>query len=53
LEPVFETYQKLFEDGGKILGNSFFVHDLQKKAFEEAGFEDVKTVNYKVGFFRT
>lgn len=50
LEPVFKTYQKLFEDGGKVLGNSFFVRDLQKKAFEEAGFVDVKTVDYKVGF---
>ncbi|KAI8649750.1 Tam methyltransferase [Fusarium keratoplasticum] len=47
LEPVFETYQKLFEDGGRILGNPFFVHDLQQKGFEEASFEDVKTVDYK------
>ncbi|KAH7021987.1 S-adenosyl-L-methionine-dependent methyltransferase [Ilyonectria destructans] len=47
LEPVFQTYQKLFEDGGKVLGNSFFVRDLQQKAFEEAGFVDVKTVDYK------
>ncbi|GKU09666.1 tam methyltransferase [Fusarium langsethiae] len=47
LEPVFETYQKLFEDGSQILGNPFFVHDLQQKAFEEAGFTYVKTVDYK------
>ncbi|KAF5693037.1 TAM domain-containing protein [Fusarium denticulatum] len=47
LEPVFKTYQKLFEDGSQILGNSFFVHDLQQKAFGEAGFIDVKTVDYK------
>lgn len=47
MEPVFQTYQKLFEDGGKVLGNSFFVRDLQQKAFEEAGFVDVKTVDYK------
>jgi SAM-dependent methyltransferase len=53
LEPVFETYQKLFEDGSQILGNPFFVHDLQQKAFEEAGFTYVKTVDYKVCFSRT
>jgi hypothetical protein len=53
LEPVFKTYQKLFEDGSQILGNPFFVHDLQQKAFKEAGFTDVKTVDYKVGFSRT
>ncbi|EWG41488.1 hypothetical protein FVEG_15297 [Fusarium verticillioides 7600] len=47
LEPVFKTYQKLFEDGSKILGNPFFVHDLQQKAFEEAGFKDIETVDYK------
>ncbi|KAF4498432.1 hypothetical protein FAGAP_5392 [Fusarium agapanthi] len=47
LEPVFKTYQKLFEDGSQILGNPFFVHDLQQKAFEEAGFTDVETVDYK------
>ncbi|KAF5712163.1 TAM domain-containing protein [Fusarium mundagurra] len=47
LEPVFKTYQKLFEDGSRILGNPFFVHDLQQKAFEEAGFKDIETVDYK------
>ncbi|KAF5970482.1 zinc finger transcription factor ace1 [Fusarium bulbicola] len=47
LEPVFKTYQKLFEDGSQISGNPFFVHDLQLKAFEEAGFTDVETVDYK------
>lgn len=50
LEPVFKTYQKLFEDGSQILGNPFFVHDLQLKAFEEARFTDVDTVDYKVCF---
>ncbi|KAF5005150.1 hypothetical protein FDECE_8407 [Fusarium decemcellulare] len=47
LEPAFETFWKLFDDGGKILGNSFFVHDLQKEGFEDVGFEDVRTVDYK------
>ncbi|KAM0242157.1 hypothetical protein ACHAP5_007395 [Fusarium lateritium] len=47
LEPIFKTYQKLFEEGSKITGNPFFVHELQQKAFEEAGFTDIKTVDYK------
>ncbi|KAM0545406.1 hypothetical protein ACHAPJ_011311 [Fusarium lateritium] len=47
LEPVFETYEKLFEEGSKIIGNPIWVHDLQQRAFEEAGFNDVKTVDYK------
>jgi SAM-dependent methyltransferase len=49
LEPVFKVYHKLFEEGSKIIGNPFFVHELQQKAFEEAGFTDIKTVDYKVG----
>ncbi|CVL09055.1 related to TAM domain methyltransferase [Fusarium mangiferae] len=48
LEPVFKTCQKLFEDGSRILGNPFFVHDLQQKAFEEAGLGDIRTVDYKL-----
>ncbi|KAM0206834.1 hypothetical protein ACHAQI_008060 [Fusarium lateritium] len=47
LEPIFKTYQKLFEEGSKITGNPFFVHELQQKAFEKAGFTDVKIVDYK------
>ncbi|SPJ78464.1 related to TAM domain methyltransferase [Fusarium torulosum] len=47
LEPIFKIYQKLFEEGSKIIGNPFFVHELQQKAFEEAGFTDIKTVDYK------
>ncbi|PCD43169.1 hypothetical protein AU210_002271 [Fusarium oxysporum f. sp. radicis-cucumerinum] len=47
LEPIFKTYQKLFEDGSRILGNPFFVHDLQLEAFKEAGFTDVETADYK------
>lgn len=50
LEPIFKTYQKLFEYGSRILGNPFFVHGLQLKAFKEAGFKDVETVDYKVCF---
>ncbi|KAG5662037.1 hypothetical protein KAF25_004276 [Fusarium avenaceum] len=47
LEPIFKTYQKLFEEGSRIIGNPFFVHELQQKAFEQASFTDIKTMDYK------
>ncbi|KAH6950068.1 S-adenosyl-L-methionine-dependent methyltransferase [Fusarium avenaceum] len=47
LEPIFKIYQKLFEEGSRIIGNPFFVHELQQKAFEQAGFTDIKTMDYK------
>lgn len=47
-EPNLKLYKKLFEEGGKALGVSFFVYDEQVKAFEEAGFVDIKTVDYKI-----
>lgn len=47
-EPNLKVYKKLFEEGGKILGNPFFVYDQQVKGFEDAGFEDIETVDYKV-----
>ncbi|KAJ4190495.1 hypothetical protein NW767_011321 [Fusarium falciforme] len=50
LEPAFDTYHRLFREGGKALGSSFFVHEEQTKGFQEAGFEDVKIVDIKVGF---
>ncbi|WZH48292.1 S-adenosyl-L-methionine-dependent methyltransferase [Fusarium acuminatum] len=50
LEPIFKTYQKLFEEGSRIIGNPFFVHELQQKAFKETGFTDIKTVDYKFPF---
>ncbi|KAH6963278.1 S-adenosyl-L-methionine-dependent methyltransferase [Fusarium avenaceum] len=47
-EPNLKVYKKLFEEGGKILGNPFFVYDQQVKGFEDAGFEDIETVDYKI-----
>jgi ubiquinone/menaquinone biosynthesis C-methylase UbiE len=47
-EPNLKLYKKLFEEGGKILGNPFFVYDQQVQGFKDAGFEDVTTVDYKV-----
>ncbi|KLO83368.1 Uncharacterized protein LW93_15038 [Fusarium fujikuroi] len=47
-EPNLKIYKNLFEEGGKILGNPFFVYDQQVQGFNDAGFEDVTTVDYKV-----
>jgi ubiquinone/menaquinone biosynthesis C-methylase UbiE len=47
-EEVYKTCNKLYEEGGKAIGRTFFVHDLQPKGMEEAGFVDIKTVDYKV-----
>lgn len=46
----FETWNKLYREGGAKIGRSFTVveEDLQRKAFEAAGFTDVQVVNYKV-----
>ncbi|KAF4962272.1 hypothetical protein FSARC_9661 [Fusarium sarcochroum] len=48
LEPSLETFNELYEEGGKAIGQEFFMHHLQPQAFKEAGFTDVKTVDYKV-----
>uniref|UniRef100_A0A0D2Y9R6 Methyltransferase type 11 domain-containing protein n=1 Tax=Fusarium oxysporum (strain Fo5176) TaxID=660025 RepID=A0A0D2Y9R6_FUSOF len=46
-EEVYKLCNKLYEEGGKAIGRTFFVHDLQPKGMEEAGFVDIKTVDYK------
>ncbi|KAK7420781.1 hypothetical protein QQX98_002585 [Neonectria punicea] len=45
-----ETWNALYREGGKASGRSFTVvkEDLQVKAMHEAGFVDVKHVDYKV-----
>lgn len=48
LEPVLKTYGELFREGGKMLNLPFFVQELQKQAFDEAGFVEQKSVRYKV-----
>ncbi|KAG6071168.1 hypothetical protein E4U16_006305 [Claviceps sp. LM84 group G4] len=40
LEPVLASYAELFREGSKVLDRPFFVHDLQRKALDEAGFVD-------------
>ncbi|CAG7564463.1 unnamed protein product [Fusarium equiseti] len=47
LEPNLQLFKKLFVEGGKLINTPFFVYDLQVKGFEEAGFEEIRTVDYK------
>ncbi|RTE84034.1 hypothetical protein BHE90_001416 [Fusarium euwallaceae] len=47
-QEVLRLGKKMYEEGGKALGLPFFVHDLQKKGIEEAGFQDIKMVEYKI-----
>ncbi|RBQ81496.1 hypothetical protein FVER14953_20247 [Fusarium verticillioides] len=47
-QEVYKVCNKLYEDGGKAIGRPFFVHELQPKGMEEAGFVDIKTVDYKI-----
>ncbi|KAH7239697.1 hypothetical protein NW759_008688 [Fusarium solani] len=47
-QDVLRLGKKMYEEGGKALGLPFFVHDLQKKGIEEAGFQDIKMVEYKI-----
>ncbi|KAJ4009243.1 hypothetical protein NW752_009542 [Fusarium irregulare] len=48
LEPSLALYKKLFVEGGKVLNTPFFVYDMQVKAFEDAGFEEIRVVDYKI-----
>jgi SAM-dependent methyltransferase len=50
LEPVLKVCDKMYEEGGKALGRPFFVGELQVEGLQEAGFVDIKTVDYKVRF---
>ncbi|KAG4282312.1 hypothetical protein FPRO06_08985 [Fusarium proliferatum] len=47
-QEVYRLCNKLYEEGGKAIGRTFFVHDLQPKGMEDAGFVDIKTVDYKI-----
>ncbi|KAF5543247.1 heat shock 70 kDa 12B [Fusarium phyllophilum] len=46
-QEVYKLCNKLYEEGGKAIGRTFFVHELQPKGMEEAGFVDIKTADYK------
>ncbi|CCE31627.1 uncharacterized protein CPUR_05480 [Claviceps purpurea 20.1] len=48
LEPVLASYAHLFREGGKIMNRDFFVQEIQRQAFDEAGFVDKREIRYKV-----
>ncbi|QPC64428.1 hypothetical protein HYE67_006659 [Fusarium culmorum] len=48
MEPNLKMYKKLFEEGGKVLNTSFFVNDMQVQGFKDAGFEEIRIIDYKL-----
>ncbi|KAG6069541.1 hypothetical protein E4U16_007620 [Claviceps sp. LM84 group G4] len=48
LEPILASYGDLFREGGKITNRPFFVREIQRQAFDEAGFIEKRTVQHKV-----
>ncbi|CCE32992.1 uncharacterized protein CPUR_06915 [Claviceps purpurea 20.1] len=50
LEPFLAEYGNLFREGEKITNRPFFLQEIQPQAFDEAGFVDKRTVQYKVPF---
>ncbi|CCE35193.1 uncharacterized protein CPUR_02124 [Claviceps purpurea 20.1] len=48
LEPVLASYGDMFREGGQILKNSFFVQEIQQRAFDEAGFVEKRVAQYKI-----
>ena len=46
----FQTWTRLFREGGAKIGRSFntIADDLQRPAIEAAGFKDIHVVNYKI-----
>ena len=50
LEPALKTWTKLYEEGGTAMGRPFFVQkqNLQERGLVEAGFVDIKSIDYKV-----
>ncbi|KAG6159443.1 hypothetical protein E4U51_007717 [Claviceps purpurea] len=48
LEPVLASWGELFREAGKVLNRPFFVEEIQKQAFDEAGFVEKRVVQYKI-----
>ncbi|KAF7548443.1 hypothetical protein G7Z17_g7059 [Cylindrodendrum hubeiense] len=48
LAPVLDLCTRLYDEGGQAIGRPFFMDHLQPKGFKEAGFTDIKTMDYKV-----
>ncbi|KAG6154980.1 hypothetical protein E4U51_008586, partial [Claviceps purpurea] len=47
LEPVLASFGELFREAGKVLNRPIFVEDIQRQAFDDAGFVDKKVVRFK------
>ncbi|KAG6071978.1 hypothetical protein E4U16_005729 [Claviceps sp. LM84 group G4] len=43
-EPVFASYGELFREAGKVSNRPFFVEEIQKQAFDEAGFVEKRVI---------
>ncbi|CCE28065.1 uncharacterized protein CPUR_01539 [Claviceps purpurea 20.1] len=48
LEPVLATLGELFREAGKVLNRPFFVQEIQRQAFDEAGFVERRVVQHKI-----
>ncbi|CCE28046.1 uncharacterized protein CPUR_01520 [Claviceps purpurea 20.1] len=47
LEPVFASVKELYREAGKTLNRPFFLQEIQRQAFDEAGFVEKQVVRYK------
>ncbi|KAG6168906.1 hypothetical protein E4U51_001864 [Claviceps purpurea] len=48
LEPVLASAGDLFRKAGEVLNRPFFLQDIQRQAFDDAGFVEKKVVRYKI-----
>ncbi|KAG6069575.1 hypothetical protein E4U16_007600 [Claviceps sp. LM84 group G4] len=48
LEPILASWGELFREASKVLNRPLSVKDIQKQAFDEAGFVEERVVRYKV-----
>ncbi|KAG6074960.1 hypothetical protein E4U16_003677 [Claviceps sp. LM84 group G4] len=48
LEPVLASAGDLFRKAGEVLNRPFFLQEIQRQAFDDAGFVDKKVVRYKI-----
>ncbi|CCE28056.1 uncharacterized protein CPUR_01530 [Claviceps purpurea 20.1] len=48
LEPILASSGDLFREAAKVLNRPFFVQEIQKEAFDEAGFVDKSAIRYKL-----
>ncbi|KAG6167213.1 hypothetical protein E4U51_003061 [Claviceps purpurea] len=48
LEPVLASSGDLFREAGKVFNRPFFLQEIQRDAFDEAGFDEKRALRYKV-----